>query len=215
MSDINRVTAYLKVTAEFYDPEATPETVRACVEQDLEDAGYEVEVDSHECGDDRDYRKDYLDFVNFVTDGELDHVVPFEIAKSRYMGSRMQKLPLKNRRKDILQELVWYREGLIQTMQPEYVDALITAIMGSERMQPWNWIPVKDRLPEAAGYACLVTAVNRFGQKDVFEAFTGYGDFKWYTYDVTKMKDHRSADNSVSDAWTITHWMEKPEPAEE
>lgn len=39
-----KVTAYLKVTAEFYDPEATPETVRACVEQDLEDAGYEVEA---------------------------------------------------------------------------------------------------------------------------------------------------------------------------
>lgn len=129
MSDINRITAYLKVTAEFYDPEATPETVRACVEQDLKNAGYEVEVDSHECCDDRDYRQDYIDFVNLVTDGELDHAVPFEIAKSRYMGSLMQKLPLKNRRKDILQELVWYREGLIHAMQPEYVDALITAIM--------------------------------------------------------------------------------------
>jgi len=46
MEEANRVTAYLKVTAEFYDPEATPETVRACVEQDLEDAGYEVEVSS-------------------------------------------------------------------------------------------------------------------------------------------------------------------------
>lgn len=44
MTEANRVTAYLKVTAEFYDPDATPETVRACVEQDLEDAGYEVEV---------------------------------------------------------------------------------------------------------------------------------------------------------------------------
>ena len=44
MSEANRVAAYLKVTAEFYDPEATPETVRACVEQDLEDAGYDVEV---------------------------------------------------------------------------------------------------------------------------------------------------------------------------
>lgn len=44
MTEANRVTAYLKVTAEFYDPESTPETVRACVEQDLEDAGYEVEV---------------------------------------------------------------------------------------------------------------------------------------------------------------------------
>ena len=46
MEEPNRVTAYLKVTAEFYDPEATPETVRACVEQDLQDAGYEVEVSS-------------------------------------------------------------------------------------------------------------------------------------------------------------------------
>ena len=46
MEEANRVTAYLKVTAEFYDPDATPETVRACVEQDLEDAGYEVEVEN-------------------------------------------------------------------------------------------------------------------------------------------------------------------------
>lgn len=45
MDEPNRITAYLKVTAEFYDPEATPETVRACVEQDLEDAGYDVDVD--------------------------------------------------------------------------------------------------------------------------------------------------------------------------
>lgn len=44
MSDINRVTAYLKVTAEFYDPDATPETLRSCVERDLEDTGYTVEV---------------------------------------------------------------------------------------------------------------------------------------------------------------------------
>lgn len=44
MEEAKRVTAVLEVTAEFYDPEATPETVRACVEQDLTDAGYEVEV---------------------------------------------------------------------------------------------------------------------------------------------------------------------------
>lgn len=46
MEEANRITAYLKVTAEFYDPDATPETVRACVEQDLEDAGYEVGVEN-------------------------------------------------------------------------------------------------------------------------------------------------------------------------
>lgn len=44
MEETKRVTAVLEVTAEFYDPEATPETVRACVEQDLTDVGYEVEV---------------------------------------------------------------------------------------------------------------------------------------------------------------------------
>lgn len=144
MEEANRVTAYLKVTAEFYDPEATSETVRACVEQDLEDAGYEVEV------------------KNITTHAYVVNEAPSIVFKEK------------------------------------------------ER-----WISVKDRLPETAGYACLVTAVNRFGQKVVFEAFTGYGDFMWYTYDVTKMKDHRLADNSVSDAWTITHWMEMPEPAED
>ena len=126
MEETNRVTAYLKVTAEFYDPEATPETVRACVEQDLEDAGYEVEVSSF-----------------------------------------------------------------------------------------GNWIPVKDRLPDAAGVSVLVTAVNTYGQRHVFEAFQGYGDFKWYTYDVTKMKRDGSTNNEVGNGWTITHWMVKPEPAED
>lgn len=42
----NKVTAVLKVkvTGEFFDDEATKETLRFCVEQDLEDAGFEVDV---------------------------------------------------------------------------------------------------------------------------------------------------------------------------
>lgn len=42
----NKVKAVLKVkaAAEFYDDEATQETVRYCVEQALEDAGFEVDV---------------------------------------------------------------------------------------------------------------------------------------------------------------------------
>ena len=41
-----KVTAILKVvvTGEFYDDEASKETLRYCVEQDLEDAGFEVDV---------------------------------------------------------------------------------------------------------------------------------------------------------------------------
>ena len=120
-----KVAAVLKVTAEFYDPEATPETVRACVEQDLEDAGYEVEVSSF-----------------------------------------------------------------------------------------GNWISVKDRLPDAAGVPVLVTAVNTYGQNDVFEAFMGYGDFKWYTENVTRMSKKTDISCEVGEAWTITHWMVKPEPPE-
>ena len=42
----NKVTAVLKVvvTGEFYDDEASEETLRYCVEQDLEDAGFDVDV---------------------------------------------------------------------------------------------------------------------------------------------------------------------------
>lgn len=76
-----------------------------------------------------------------------------------------------------------------------------------------GWISVKDRLPDAAGYKCLVAAINKFGQKSVFTAFTGYGDFEWYTTDVIYMnKANRS---TVSEGWTITHWMPLPEPPKE
>lgn len=42
----NKITATLKVviTGEFYDDEASEETLRYCAEQALEDAGFDVEV---------------------------------------------------------------------------------------------------------------------------------------------------------------------------
>jgi len=42
----NKVTAVLRVVVigEFYDDEASEETLRYCVEQDLEDAGFDVDV---------------------------------------------------------------------------------------------------------------------------------------------------------------------------
>ena len=44
--DPNKITATLKlvVTGEFYDDEASEETLRYCIEQDLEDAGFDVDV---------------------------------------------------------------------------------------------------------------------------------------------------------------------------
>ena len=43
----NKVTATLKIviTGEFYDDESSEETLRYCVEQDLEDAGFDVDVE--------------------------------------------------------------------------------------------------------------------------------------------------------------------------
>ena len=42
----NKITATLKVviTGEFYDDEASEETLRYCIEQDLEEAGFEADV---------------------------------------------------------------------------------------------------------------------------------------------------------------------------
>lgn len=49
----NKVAATLRIviTGEFYDDEASDETLRYCVEQALEDAGFDVEVSIM-----RDYR---------------------------------------------------------------------------------------------------------------------------------------------------------------
>ncbi len=42
----NKITAVLKVTAtaDFFDDEASEETIRYAIEQDLEDAGFDVDV---------------------------------------------------------------------------------------------------------------------------------------------------------------------------
>ena len=70
-----------------------------------------------------------------------------------------------------------------------------------------DWISVKKRLPENAGFEVLVSALNKYQQRAEFIAFFGYnGSVSWYTYDVTKMRGKDDRDNAVSDAWTITHW---------
>jgi len=80
-----------------------------------------------------------------------------------------------------------------------------------------GWISVKDRRPDAAGYECLVCAVNEnTNQTHVFTAFTGYGEPGWWTYNVTYMSKARSPrDNSIHPALKITHWMPLPEPPKE
>ena len=80
-----------------------------------------------------------------------------------------------------------------------------------------GWISVKDRLPDAAGYECLVCAVNEnFHQTHVFTAFTGYGEPGWWTSNVHYMSRAKSpSDNRLHHALRVTHWMPLPEGPEE
>jgi len=178
MNEPQKVTAFLKVTAEFYDPEATPETVRASVEQTLEDAGFDVDVDT---------------------------MFPDEETFIQYMA-RTYLPPNADREKLV---------GMSGQLALDYLGKCWKEHFGKDNNVLSKWISVKDRLPDAAGVPVLVTAVNRFNQNAVFIAFQGYGDFKWYTCDVTKMVRDGSTNNEVGNGWTITHWMEMPEPAEE
>ena len=79
------------------------------------------------------------------------------------------------------------------------------------------WISVEDRLPDAAGYECLVCAVNEnYNQTHIFTAHTGYGEPGWWTSNVHYMSRAKSpCDNSLHSALKVTHWMPLPEPPEE
>lgn len=76
-----------------------------------------------------------------------------------------------------------------------------------------GWISVKDMLPDAAGYECLVCAVNEnTHQTHVFTAFTGYGEPGWWTSNVDYMSRAKSPnDNRLHSALRVTHWMPLPE----
>ena len=94
---------------------------------------------------------------------------------------------------------------------------LISELDDLLKAQEPGWISVKDRLPDQAGYGCLVCAVNEnYNQTHVFTAFTGYGEPGWWTGNVHYMARVKSPqDNRVHPALKITHWMPLPEPPKE
>ena len=83
----------------------------------------------------------------------------------------------------------------------EQTIAALTARAEQER----QWISVKDRLPDMCGCKCLVVGTNRFGQVDVFTAFTGY-------MERGKLEFHSCEHTHEIPAWTVTHWMPLPKP---
>ena len=83
--------------------------------------------------------------------------------------------------------------------------AYATALAALRAEQERQWISVKDRLPDMCGCKCLVVGTNRFGQVDVFTAFTGY-------MERGKLEFHSCEPTHEIPAWTVTHWMPLPKP---
>lgn len=102
-------------------------------------------------------------------------------------------------------------DGGIVRMSVEVCQIIIDVLEGCD------WISVKDRLPDAAGYECLVCAVNEnYNQTHVFTAHTGYGEPGWWTGNVHYMSRATSpSDNKLHHALKVTHWMPLPEPPKE
>lgn len=68
-----------------------------------------------------------------------------------------------------------------------------------------KWFPVSKWVPDVAGLKVIATIVNEYGQYDVREVFTGYGDNKWYC---------NNTEIDIS-AWKVIAWMPFPEPYKE
>ena len=68
-----------------------------------------------------------------------------------------------------------------------------------------KWIPVEERLPENAGYSCLATIENKFGQITVAKVFTSYGDFG----DSFWLCNEKDINLKV---WKVIAWMPLPKP---
>ena len=86
-----------------------------------------------------------------------------------------------------------------------YKRNLGSALAALRAEQERQWISVKDRLPDMCGCKCLVVGTNRFGQVDVFTAFTGY-------MERGKLEFHSCEPTHEIPAWTVTHWMPLPKP---
>jgi hypothetical protein len=84
-------------------------------------------------------------------------------------------------------------------------ETMETALAALRTEQERQWISVKDRLPDMCGCKCLVVGANRFGQVDVFTAFTGY-------MERGKLEFHSCEPTHEIPVWTVTHWMPLPAP---
>ena len=78
------------------------------------------------------------------------------------------------------------------------------------------WHPIRpmheaEDMPQIAGYKCLVTIENKYGQISTTTAFTGYGDYKWYACESVYYTDVKSGKNQLHPACRVLAWQEMPE----
>lgn len=69
-----------------------------------------------------------------------------------------------------------------------------------------EWIPIEERLPELAGYRCLATIENKYGQRKVADVFTNYGMYGVSPFWLSNAKE---IDLSV---WKVIAWQPLPNP---
>ena len=85
----------------------------------------------------------------------------------------------------------------------EIVETVVIPALRAEKER--EWISVEDGLPDMCGYKCLVVGINKFGQTEVFTAFTGY-------MERGKLEFHSCEPTHEIPVWTVTHWMPLPKP---
>ena len=95
-----------------------------------------------------------------------------------------------------------YVENNVHSNLGKAVDTALAALRAEQERQ---WISVQVRLPDMCGCKCLVAAVNKFGQTEVFTAFIGH-------MERGKLEFHSCEPTHEIPAWTVTHWMPLPEP---
>ena len=107
-------------------------------------------------------------------------------------------------------ESMWHKTGSADAAGAideieNFLDSLDT--IDSDSLHP-QWVSVEDGLPQRRGQGYFLCATNCYGQRKVFEGFTGYmtnGKFEWRT-------NRKDINLNV---WKVTHWMSLPEPPAE
>lgn len=130
----------------------------------------------------------------------------------------MGKIPIE----ELIQELSWYMEGKIPTMQLEHVLEILKIL--EKHRETCMWISVSDRLPPEHDIIFAKLKGTKQWNPNMFMKSSDDVRVVVKFEDGTRMVSH---DHTVDGKWhcemekcaypkrTVTHWCENPELAEE